>query len=81
MTPCSACHRHLRDAERTCPFCGASRRSRVRRAAFAAGVASAALSLSACYGAPPRRWEDEVAPVTTNGSPTTSPDDADASGR
>jgi hypothetical protein len=24
LSPCSSCHRHVRRAERTCPFCGAS---------------------------------------------------------
>lgn len=71
MIRCETCQRHHRPDEAACPFC---RRRFAGRGAFAAGVAAAALSLSACYGgAPERTWQDEpqgeAAPVTSREEP------------
>ncbi|MES2640246.1 MAG: MopE-related protein [Myxococcota bacterium] len=56
MTPCSGCHRHLRDADATCPFCNTTRTSAVTRAFNAVGGAVTVLVLAACYGGPADKW-------------------------
>lgn len=62
LTPCAACHRHVREDGARCPFCDApgplraepSRVAAPARVAFAAALAVASgVSLAACYGGPP----------------------------
>ncbi len=62
LRECGGCHRHVREAERACPFCDAPSASRVdpqrlstsTRVALAAALAMASgVSLGACYGGPP----------------------------
>jgi hypothetical protein len=69
LVPCPTCRRHHRQAEPDCPFC----RTRLpRRAAFVAGIAAAAMSLSACYGAAPVRDErrpEDTAPIESTQRP------------
>jgi len=50
MTPCPRCHRHLRDAEVSCPFCATSLPLTVLKVT---AVLLTPLVLAACYG-PPR---------------------------
>jgi hypothetical protein len=52
MTPCSGCHRHLHNADATCPFCGTARTSAMTRALNTVGGAVTVLVLAACYGGP-----------------------------
>lgn len=69
MILCPTCRRHHRPDETACPFCRSARRVPARTG-LAAGVAAAVLTLSACYGAPPVRPNDEeAAPVTTSSDP------------
>lgn len=62
LTPCAACHRHVREDGARCPFCDApltghptpNRAVAPARVAFAAALAVASgVSLAACYGGPP----------------------------
>jgi hypothetical protein len=50
MTPCPRCHRHLRDAEVSCPFCASSLPLTVLKVT---AVLLTPIVLAACYG-PPR---------------------------
>lgn len=70
FVPCSACHRHVRVDDPTCPFCGAGvdageiaaptippgRHGRVARMAFGAGLL---FTVTACpaYGTPDDRFD------------------------
>lgn len=82
LTPCPSCGRHTRAGEARCPFCAAAlaagpRPRALRGLALSAGASLAALSLQACYGAPPmelrpeqereavRAQEDGVSPTTS----------------
>lgn len=62
LTPCTTCHRHVREDGARCPFCDApltphaapTRTVAPARVAFAAALAVASgVSLAACYGGPP----------------------------
>jgi hypothetical protein len=64
LTPCPACARHVKDIDRTCPFCGAEcslpvaaariDRPRMSRAAlFAVGAVGAALGSTECSSSTP----------------------------
>ncbi len=60
MIPCTACGRHVKQHEATCPFCGSTLESAAqgwsRRGVVLVNAAGAMLTpfvLSACYGAPP----------------------------
>lgn len=52
MNRCSSCHRHLREAESTCPFCGATLRSLPERLLQGAAASVTMVVLAACYGPP-----------------------------
>jgi hypothetical protein len=57
---CPHCHRHVRQTDQTCPFCGGRRVNAPgtlgTAALVVAGVGLAVL-LCACYGPPPRALE------------------------
>ena len=62
LRACGGCHRHIKDDEGACPFCGstlappaeAPRPSAPARVALAAALAIASgVGLAACYGGPP----------------------------
>jgi hypothetical protein len=50
MIECERCHRHIRQAEASCPFCDAP--SRIRMAMSVVGGAVTTIVLAACYGPP-----------------------------
>jgi hypothetical protein len=54
---CEGCQRHIREAEDTCPFCSLSRSTlgAVGKAVAVALTVTVGMTLSACYGGPPRR--------------------------
>ena len=73
MYPCSSCHRHLRDADRTCPFCGTEQQltSSVRDpvALFVASVAL--LGTIACSKDPAPADAGETTSETTTATTST----------
>lgn len=72
MIPCSSCHRHVREIDTVCPFCGAERRT---IGAGLAGVGAlavvAVLGASGC-AARPGLGEDGVTTSTSSTSTSTS---------
>jgi hypothetical protein len=79
MVPCPSCHRHVRDAEPSCPFCAAALPSFsspvspvAGKAIKVAAVLLTPLVLAACYG-PPRGQPPE--PPSPSGK-TPAPDNA-----
>lgn len=74
MVPCPSCNRHLRAADASCPFCGATRALPFGRAFQAIGGAVTTLVLAACYGAPPGSF-DKVEPDTAMDTAVDADDD------
>jgi hypothetical protein len=68
MYPCSACHRHLRDADRSCPFCGAVQSTATLPVADMLGAFSLALLLLGATACSP----DTVSVTTASESGSTS---------
>ena len=74
LTLCAGCTRHIRNAERRCPFCGSEREAtaepaaldgtlRLSRAALMVGTAlalGACTSTAAAYGGPPNSGSESV---------------------
>jgi len=57
---CPDCHRHVRETEQVCPFCGARRvgaPGTLGTAALVVAGVGLAILLCACYGPPPRSVE------------------------
>jgi hypothetical protein len=54
---CEGCARHIREAEDSCPFCSAPRSAlgAMGKAVAVALTVTVGMTLSACYGGPPRR--------------------------
>jgi hypothetical protein len=81
---CPHCHRHVRETDQACPFCGRRRisaPSTLGTAALVVAGVGLAVLLCACYGPPPRALEvvkspeDLVGalPQTTEAAPAQSP--------
>ncbi len=78
LVPCSACHRHVFDVEKVCPFCGVelTEKRPLRRAAPAARMSRAALfalgtiatSTVACGGDTKEGGDDTDTSASTTGS-------------
>ncbi|MFN7146630.1 MAG: hypothetical protein ACK4YP_22845 [Myxococcota bacterium] len=79
MTPCPSCHRFLRAADATCPFCGQGRPQPFARALRTVGGAVTAMVLAACYGSPykPDDTGLDTAPVDMDGDGFPAPGDCD----
>ncbi len=60
LVPCAHCHRHIREIDQVCPFCGArpvGGPGMVGTAALVVAGVGLAVLLCACYGPPPRALE------------------------
>ncbi|MCB9758571.1 MAG: putative metal-binding motif-containing protein [Alphaproteobacteria bacterium] len=61
MIECNGCHRHVRNSELACPFCGARMGSFANKVLTGLGASTLAMVLAACYGPPPDKgWETGV---------------------
>jgi hypothetical protein len=56
---CEVCHRHVKSTETACPFCSRSLPGKVALGVLAVGIA---FSVMACYGPPPREFDDGHTP-------------------
>lgn len=77
MERCGVCGVMREDGDHACEECGASSADAARRflgrAALFAGATAIAVSLSACYGGPPRPMPKEAAPPPAlSGAPAPS---------
>jgi hypothetical protein len=72
MIPCSACHRHLRESEPACPFCGATQRSIASASVLLVAVAMLG---SACTR-DPIDLDDEAADEASTSESTTTTDES-----
>jgi hypothetical protein len=82
LLACPRCDRHVRAGDAACPFCSASMQAEQPRGPFTAIVRGATLmavsamtvgTLAACYGAPPRAYEQPPEVPANEQAPAPSP--------
>ena len=66
LRQCTACSRHVKAADVSCPFCGVALLSRSRASgksvvAVAAGIAAMGVGLGCAYGLPPDYYDRDAA--------------------
>ena len=73
MFPCVSCERHLRETERSCPFCGAAQHNQPSPVSALAGFIIAAVTLVGAVSCAARPADGAETDATTTESGTTEP--------